>query len=1140
MYNSKYYTCEQIDQRLLEGYYDDAVAAGYTGSKAQYLAGLLKAINYSANPTLTADKVVYNPAISGLTHKNVQGAIDELANKKADKEETNRLLAEKANTADVNSKFTEEKNRVNTELANKFDKASVAQESGDAEDKVMSQKATTDAIQTEIDRANAAEQAIIFDVSVYNNGAVFESLQALLSSSNLNTIFPTSARRGGMAIRFIQGSEQSSDNKYVQYRLMNQNFSTIVTDWQGVDDKPTVGSNNLVKSGGVYNKFSDLNKIIGIGKNINEQKATSISKTNDYQLDFNKGAISVPNGFVNTYNVQEGESYHIFGTFYTTSAIGAAIIVIANSGTVGNYTKSRNIESVYSKGSVLINKTIKIQNGETKLFVSSYEGNEVTVNRIIETQNEGEVLFSLEKENQANGSISIKGKNNNGTTKSEIVIPVASTEQSGLISAEDKDNLDNLINDIYDSEGDYVEMTPIRITENYQLDFNRGAISVSNGSVKTYSIQSGKKYKVVGTCYTPKGCSIVITSDSTNVGNHTVIRNLYTEYTGGEYSVNIEFTAQSTENWLMISSYEGYELNAYEQGANIEGIKTEVEKIVGEKISYIDAYSTSGTDIEGKEYYGFDNNNYSSIRRAINYAKTKANKYDKYVIRCHGHFIADTVAKFIKDKSYNNFISLYNTDYISLCGEGKDRTLIEGRLPNNLNIDYSTYQVLQSEGNHCSIKGMTIKLTNGRYPIHTDQSYNGGCNDYIQEYDNCRIWHNGNTGNAVSSWKSFHAIGFGICSGQKITFNNCDLITQADPIYMHTHSNNQNYNPFKLEFNNTKLIDTAIGDSNIIVLQGLFCPSEGEVILNGTCGNGLITMSSSLYHDNYSKFTDIIQDIKICGHSNGYLGFNGISLNSQLKFTVIDTTRSHTLRIDTTCTAFDTIIAGKDKLDFTTPLKYVFVDGYMYKDGIVGDNALVYGLKHNPSSYGTSSKKIDQTLGKHLGNCTETSKTLTLIFDGSEINIVFTNDYTSMSNDDVIAEINNFLNNYGIVASMSSASDWYYPEIDNVVWCSNTSGTVIRKGNVVSHGTYQEIINCTSGMIHYGIALDTIPNYGIGRILTKGIISTDSNDKFWVNGNAFVPNTRYRVSDDGILVEDSEGSFLCVRNYRGTKKYILF
>ena len=115
MYNSKYYTCEQIDQRLLEGYYDDAVAAGYTGSKSQYLAGLLKAINYANNPTITADKIVYNPAISGLRSKDVKAALDELANNKADKE------------------------MVNKELISKFDKGSIAHEFGDSKDKVVSQ-----------------------------------------------------------------------------------------------------------------------------------------------------------------------------------------------------------------------------------------------------------------------------------------------------------------------------------------------------------------------------------------------------------------------------------------------------------------------------------------------------------------------------------------------------------------------------------------------------------------------------------------------------------------------------------------------------------------------------------------------------------------------------------------------------------------------------------------------------------------------------------------------------------------------------------------------------------------------------------------------------------------------------------------
>lgn len=71
----------------------------------------------------------------------------------------------------------------------------------------------------------------IYDISAHNNGAVFESLSALLSDSNLSTLIPTSVRHGGMSIRFIQGSELSSDNKYVQYRLMSNEWSTNIEDW---------------------------------------------------------------------------------------------------------------------------------------------------------------------------------------------------------------------------------------------------------------------------------------------------------------------------------------------------------------------------------------------------------------------------------------------------------------------------------------------------------------------------------------------------------------------------------------------------------------------------------------------------------------------------------------------------------------------------------------------------------------------------------------------------------------------------------------------------------------------------------------------------------------------------------------------
>ena len=178
-----------------------------------------------------ATAVTYDNTSSHLASATVQGAVDELQ-------------------------------------GSKIDKTSILQESGDDENSVMSQKATTTAIADETKRAMAAEKAIMFDISSHNNGAVFESLSALLSSSNLSTLIPTSVRRGGMTIRFIQGSEQSSDNKYVQYRLTNQNWSINIADWQefgsakfstgenvgevGIDDEPNEGSHNIITSNGVY------------------------------------------------------------------------------------------------------------------------------------------------------------------------------------------------------------------------------------------------------------------------------------------------------------------------------------------------------------------------------------------------------------------------------------------------------------------------------------------------------------------------------------------------------------------------------------------------------------------------------------------------------------------------------------------------------------------------------------------------------------------------------------------------------------------------------------------------------------------------------------------------------------------------
>ena len=86
------------------------------------------------------------------------------------------------------------------------------------------------------------EKEVIYDVTANNSGTTFDSLSALLSNENLSTLIPISIRHGGMSIRFVQ----SSDNKYVQYRLKPTSFSIYESDW----DK-----NNTIK--GISNTSAD-------------------------------------------------------------------------------------------------------------------------------------------------------------------------------------------------------------------------------------------------------------------------------------------------------------------------------------------------------------------------------------------------------------------------------------------------------------------------------------------------------------------------------------------------------------------------------------------------------------------------------------------------------------------------------------------------------------------------------------------------------------------------------------------------------------------------------------------------------------------------------------------------------------------
>lgn len=134
-----------------------------------------------------------------------------------------------------------------------------------------------------------------FDLTAYNNGTTYADLNAALTALNA---LPAAYKKGGMSMKFVQ----TSDNKYVQCRLMTQNFSITESDWQGVDDEPTADSDNLVKSGGVANKTGYLNQITDAIQSINLPTLGKVSVIGDSISSF---AGTQPEGWAYAYPQQD-------------------------------------------------------------------------------------------------------------------------------------------------------------------------------------------------------------------------------------------------------------------------------------------------------------------------------------------------------------------------------------------------------------------------------------------------------------------------------------------------------------------------------------------------------------------------------------------------------------------------------------------------------------------------------------------------------------------------------------------------------------------------------------------------------------------------------------------------------------------
>lgn len=131
----------------------------------------------------------------------------------------------------------------------------------------------------------------VYDVSAKNptagtnNDGKWESLSALFSDANLNTLIPTSVRKGGMSIKFVQ----SSNNQYVQYILKAQSFSTNKDDWDNINLESEVESN----TGNLQFLNVEINGIEGSSIELNDSNLINgLINSNGIFLNISSGANS--------------------------------------------------------------------------------------------------------------------------------------------------------------------------------------------------------------------------------------------------------------------------------------------------------------------------------------------------------------------------------------------------------------------------------------------------------------------------------------------------------------------------------------------------------------------------------------------------------------------------------------------------------------------------------------------------------------------------------------------------------------------------------------------------------------------------------------------------------------------------------
>lgn len=920
-----------------------------------------------------------------------------------------------------------------------------------------------------------------YDVTAHNNNATFADLSALLNSENLNTLIPVAVRHGGMSIKFVL----TSDNKYVQYRLMSDSFNTTPTNWQGVDNEPIAGSENLIKSSSVYFTAEKLNyqKLDKkVGKNLFDKTKRKVG----YYIEGNKTESAAPNYSITDYiPVTEGDS------------------IIANKS--ASYTYNLFYDKNFAPlGNVIASTTspMTVPVGAEYIRLSLRNADADTFQVEIGTQ-------STEYEPYTDDA------------------PLTNTEKR-LTSVERQ------VNDIQDELEDIVTQDFILSRTIAVSEWESGWLYIQNNALNNsqynkhfgkIAVKAGDKIKVTSKGYYADGVNCCLaaffdnTTDPSDWSDATGFIGYYSD-TADTSKKEREIIVPDGTSYVVLSTFgvvqaveESYiyslvsAINIPDGSINEDKLNPELRANIGHPKYNTITCKPTGTSGVDADFCGI-----TAIADAIN-SITDATKNNRYKIHIRGlwHFTNPQDLTMYDGVEYS---AIYMKKYVDIEGDGADNSIIFVDFPANANFHsgkgYSDYQPIYHNV-ESKVSGVKIVGKNCRYAYHIDSKDNQADGDTIT-IENCTIEYLGHPDYSGSFGNTF---GTGIRSGQKWFIKDCNIISRSKNSAFAMHV------PLSVpkELQQVNLINCNIDGS--VTLHNY--QTENMAFVNMIDCNfnnpAKAQISYSFYNGiSASKKADYIT-AEINANDIECVYRNGGGVNSPkgltLLFKSITTGITSTVRFDVTSSAFN-LILGNSAEDAKLTTKYGWDEqyGYIYRDG---------GVDLAGQAFGTldidSNAAHGHTLGNRLGNCSVNNKALKVIVDGTEYTVTFNADYTSMTNAQVVEVINNALDGVATVELFSPAI-LYYPNVNGLkTVVSIDSGAILKGMGVIfeSNGVAGDgeafgmrRAKNSDGYID-GICLDDTSLGQFGRVITKGKIYAKV-----MEGSALGDNRQYFTALDNV------------------------